>query len=306
MLPAILFDHGEIMKIFYSLFLTTPFSCTFQSKKVGLNPLKEIEPINYSEINDQVQNILQKNNGKFPIIKFEKTKGNKQLIYFGEQHGNDPNDSRFDTIQKYFSLYKPTILLNEGGQISDSIHFKNREDAIQKKGTIGFLKFLADNANLRLQNADCPDSLEISSLLRKYDRNRILYFLVIQRFIPQFLSGYNGAIDLKAEYGKFTENYLATRCNLKLTENEKQWNYFEKRYAENNNNKKIDLKNFDLSQTEFNKGELGKISNSSFQIRDSIIILNIHKTFQNHDKVFIVFGAAHLLAEKPTLEKLFE
>jgi hypothetical protein len=294
------------MKIFYIFFLTTLFSCDFQSKKVELNPLKEIEPINYSEINEQVQNILQKNNGKFPIIKFEKTKGNKHLIYFGEQHGNDPNDSRFDTIQKYFSLYNPTILLNEGGQVADSLHFKSREDAIQKKGTIGFLKFLADNAKLKLQNADCPDSLEISSLLRKYDRNRILYFLVLQRFIPQFLSSYNGAIDLKAEYGKFTEKYLTARCNLKLTENEKQWNYFEKLYAENNNNKKIELKNFDLSQTEFNKGELGKISNSSFQIRDSIIILNIHKTFQNHDKVFIVFGAAHLLAEKPTLEKLFE
>jgi len=66
------------------------------------------------------------------------------------------------------------------------------------------------------------------------------------------------------------------------------------------------LKNFDLSQTEFNKGELGEISNSSFHIRDSIIICNIYRTFQNHDRVFMVFGATHLLAEKPTLEKLFE
>jgi hypothetical protein len=49
-----------------------------------------------------------------------------------------------------------------------------------------------------------------------------------------------------------------------------------------------------------------KISRSSLQIRDSVIIENIYRTLQNHDKVFIVFGAAHLLAEKPTLEKLFE
>ncbi len=294
------------MKIFLFLFSTILFSCNFQSKKVELNPLKEIEPINYSEINEQVQNILLKNNGKFPIIKFEKTKGNKHLIYFGEQHGNDPNDSRFDTIQKYFSLYNPTILLNEGGQVADSIHFKSREDAIQKKGTIGFLKFLADNAKIKLQNADCPDSLEISSLLRKYDRNKILYVLVLQRFIPQFLSGYNAAKDLNAEYEKFTEKYLVARCNLKLTETEKQWNYFENLYAENNDNKKIDLKNFDLSQTEFDEGELGEIGKSSLQIRDSVIIENIYKALQNHDIVFIVFGAAHLLAERPTLEKLFE
>lgn len=33
---------------------------------------------------------------------------------------------------------------------------------------------------------------------------------------------------------------------------------------------------------------------------------NIYNALQNHDKVFIVFSAAHLLAERPTLEKLFE
>ena len=294
------------MKIYYLLFLTTFFSCHFQSKKSELNSFKEIEPVNYSEIKNQIQDILHKNNGQFPTIYFDKTKGNKHLIYIGEHHGNDPNDSRFDTIQKYFSLCSPTILLNEGGQVADTIRFKSREDAIQKKGTIGFLKFLADNAKLKLQNADCPDSVEISSLLSKYDRNKILYFLVLQRFIPQFISGYNGAKDLRTEYEKFIAKYLIARCNLKLSENEKQWNFIEKIYTENNNDKKIDLENFDLSQTEFDKGEFGQISNSSLHIRDSIIIGNIYKTFQNHDRVFIVFGALHLIAEKPTLEKLFE
>ncbi|MBL7700690.1 MAG: hypothetical protein JNM14_00450 [Ferruginibacter sp.] len=303
---VILTGNKEIMKLFCFLFSVTLFSCNFQAKKPELNPLKEIEPVNYSEIDNQVQNILEENNGKFPLIKFEKKKGNKHLIYFGEQHGNDPNDPRFDTIQKYFSLYKPAILLNEGGPVADSLHFTSRVDAIQKKGTIGFLKFLADNAKVKLQNADCPDSLEIASLLTKYNRNKVLYFLVLQRFVPQFTAGYDGAKKLETEYGKFTGKYLETRCNLKLTENEKQWGYFEKLYAENNADKKIDLENFDLSQTEFDKGDLGNISRSSLQIRDSVIIGNIYKTLQKHDIVFVVFGAAHLLAEKPTLEKLFE
>lgn len=294
------------MKNIYLLLLTVLFSCNSQPKTVELNYLPQIEPINYPEIDGQVQNILQQNNGKFPINKFEKVKGNKHLLYFGEQHGNDPSDNRFDTIQKYFYQFNPTILLNEGGQIADSIHFKNREDAIEKKGTIGFLKFLADNAKLKLQNADCPDSLEVSSLLRKYDKSKILYFLVMQRFIPQFVAGYNGATDLTVEYRKFTEKYLTSRCNLKLTENEKQWNYFETLYTENNNSKKIELKNFDMAQTEFGEGEFYNIKTSSLQIRDSVIIGNIYKTLQKHDKVMIVFGAAHLLAEKATIEKIFE
>ena len=93
---------------------------------------------------------------------------------------------------------------------------------------------------------------------------------------------------------------------MKLTETEKQWNNFENLYAENNDNQKIDLKNYDLSQTEFDEGELGEIGKSSLQIRDSVIIENIYVAFQNNDIVFIVFGAAYLLAERPTLEKLFE
>jgi hypothetical protein len=91
------------MKILYFFVLTILFSYNFQSKKVELNPLTEIESINYSKLNEQIQNIRQENNGKFPIIKFERTKGNKHLLYFGEQHGNDPTDSRFDTIQKYLN-----------------------------------------------------------------------------------------------------------------------------------------------------------------------------------------------------------
>ena len=294
------------MRFFTIFFLTLLFSCTIQKKNVELNKLTEIESINYAELNGELQNILQNNNGKFPILKLELIKGDNHLIYLGEQHGNDPSDSRFDTIQKYFSLYKPTIILNEGGQVADSIHFKSREVAIQKKGTIGFLKYLADNSKIKLQNADCPDSLEISSLLKKYDKDKILYFLVLQRFIPQFLSGYNGASNLKTEYERFTGKYLIERCNLELKENETEWKYFERLYSENNESNKLDLKNFDLSQTVFDKGELEKISMSSLQMRDSVIITNIYRTFQNHDKVFIVFGALHLLAQKPTLEKLFK
>ena len=297
------------MKFYSPLILIIIYSCNFQPKNEDLNPLTAIETISYLEINKEVQNILQKNNGIFPMILFNKTKGRKHLIYFGEQHGNDPSDKRFDTIQKYFELYRPAVLLNEGGQISDSIHFVSREESIKKNGTIGFLKFLADKTKIQLKNADCPDSAEVFGLLKKYNRNKILYILVIQRFIPQFLSEYGGSKDLKAEYETFITKYLITRCKFKLTQNEKSWSHFEKLYTEINNGKNIDLNNFDLSQTEYylyDKGELGDIGRSSLHIRDSVIIKKIYENLQNHNKVFIVFGAAHLLAQKPTLERMFE
>jgi hypothetical protein len=59
-------------------------------------------------------------------------------------------------------------------------------------------------------------------------------------------------------------------------------------------------------QSEFDNDEFGEIVRNSLHIRDSVILTNIYNSFQKNDKVFIVFGAAHLLAQKPTLDKIFE
>jgi hypothetical protein len=162
---------------------------------------------------------------------------------------------------------------------------------------------------LKLVNADCPDSIEVQSLLKKYDKGLLLYFLVCQRFIPQFIAGYNGAFDLNMEYKKFTNNYLIQKCKFPLLKQELLWSYFESLFKKYNNNKNFDINHFDLSLTEISsneEGPLGKLIKSSLQIRDSVIVTNIYKNLNEFNKVFIVFGAMHLLAEKPTLDKLFE
>ncbi len=267
--------------------------------------MPKIEYIDYAAIDTHVQEILQKNNGNMPVMVYEKFKGTKHIVYLGERHGNDPADARFDTIRKYFLQLKPTIILNEGGQVADSIHFKTREEAIVKNGTIGYLKFLADQSNIKLVNADCPDSVEIAGLLRLHERNTILYFLVVQRFIPQFISGHHKLSDINYEYDKFMNRYIKLRCKLVLSDHESKWSYFENLYEQHNEHKKIDLKNFDLSQTEHDQGEFGAILLYSFQIRDSAILSNIFKNLQIHNRVFIVFGAKHLLAQRPTLNNFF-
>ncbi len=267
--------------------------------------MPKIEHIDYAAIDSQVQEILQNNNGNFPVIVYEKSKGPKHIIYIGERHGNDPDDKRFDTIKKYFLQLKPSVILNEGGQQADSIHYKTRDEAITKNGIQGYLKFLADQSNIKLLNADCPDSLEIASLLRLHESKAILYFLVIQRFIPRFISGRHNLKDINYEYDKFMNSYLKSRCKLVFSDSESKWSFFENLYEQNNEHKKLDLENFDLSQTENDQGEFGDILRHSMQIRDFAILNNIFKYLQTHDKVFIVFGARHLLAQRPTFNNFF-
>lgn len=127
----------------------------------------------------------------------------------------------------------------------------------------------------------------------------------MQRFIPQFVSGYNDAKDLNFEYNYFIEKYIKLRCKIILSDKESLWLYFENLYKVNNENKTIDLNNFELAQTEFDRVPFSEIQSNSLQIRDSVILRNIYNSFQYNENVLFVFGARHLLAQKPTLDKIF-
>ena len=294
------------MKLIYLSLLILVISC--QSNN-DLKPLKIDLSLSYKQIIKKAENIIINNNGKFPILVYKNSIGKKQLIYLGEQHGNDPNDNRFDTIQKYFFKLKPQVILNEGGQVANNIHYKNKFEAIKKNGTIGYLKFLADNKKIKLINADCSEIDEVRYLLSIYDRKKIIYFIVLQRFIPQYVSEYKKySSNVKIAYKKFIENYLKNRCQLKLNNEECKWDYFKKLFKEYNK-KEIDLNTFDFSQAERylnEENEFGQISRSSIHLRDSLILTNIYRNLEKYDKVFIVFGGLHLIAEKPTLDKIFE
>ena len=71
--------------------------------------MTEFEATNYTELNEEFQKMYFEIIVEFTNHNIFTKKGTKHLIYFGEQYGNDPNDSRLDAIQKYLSRYKLTI-----------------------------------------------------------------------------------------------------------------------------------------------------------------------------------------------------
>ncbi len=298
------------MKYLGIIYILTLFSCNTDEIKNQLPAIGKIETVDYRIIDNTLQEILRNNNGKFPVIIYERIKGNKHLIFIGEQHGNDINDNRFDTIQKYFNSLNPNVALNEGGQIADTLHFTTKNNAIEKNGALGLLKYLSDSNKIKLLNADCPDSIEVASLLKYFPKNLLLFSFVTQRFITQYLAKHNNStILLNKEYKIFIETYLVKRCRLNLTEAEKEWKYYEQLFTKYNSNQSIDLKNFDGRLTEKyydENGILSEFGRKSLAIRDSFLVTNIYNNLQKHDKVFIVFGAAHLFSIKPTLDKIFK
>lgn len=294
-------------KLLFCILVFILISCTEKRKKHDLNSLEIDLSKNYSEIFDSAQTYLKTHDGKFPIMVYQNQLNGKQLIYFGEQHCNDPKDNRFNKILWYFKKFNPEILLNEGGDIDQKLHYLNKYTAIKEQGTLGFLKFIADQNKIKVKNADCPDSIETKFLLKKFKKDDVLFSFVLQRFLPQFIQSHDKKKNLKLEYNNFVTNYLNKRCLFGLTKQESSWDYFKSLYLRYTD-KMFSIDHFDLSESEkYNeKNIFGEIAQTSMQIRDSVILTNIYNTFKKYDKVMVVFGALHLMAEKPTLDKMFE
>ena len=294
-------------KLLFCILVFILISCAEKRKKHDLNSLEIDLTKAYSEIFFNAQTFMKIHNGKFPIMVYENQLNGKQLIYFGEQHGNDPKNHRFDKITAYFKKFKPDILLNEGGQINDTIHYTSKSNAIKDLGTLGLLKYIADQNNIQVKNADCPDSVEVGLLLKKFKKDNILFSFVLQRFLPQFIQSHDKKKKLKLEYNNFVTNYLIKRCLFDLTKKESSWDYFNSLYLRYNG-KIFSIDHFDLSESEkYNeKNIFGEIARTSMQIRDSVILTNIYNTFKKYDKIMVVFGALHLIAEKPTLDNMFK
>lgn len=294
-------------KLLFCIFVFILISCAEKRKKHDLNSLEIDLSKNYSEIFDSAQTYLKTHEGKFPIMVYKNQLNGKQLIYFGEQHGNDPKDNRFNKILWYFKKFNPEILLNEGGDIDQKLHYSDKYTAIKEQGTLGFLKFIADQNKIKVKNADCPDSIETKFLLKKFKKDDVLFSFVLQRFLPQFIQSHDKKKNLKLEYNNFVTNYLNKRCLFGLTKKESSWDYFKSLYLRYTD-KMFSIDHVDLSESEkYNeKNIFGEIARTSMQIRDSVILTNIYNTFKKYDKIMVVFGALHLMAEKPTLDKMFE
>jgi hypothetical protein len=122
-----------------------------------------------------------------PYIKEYKA-GNKQIIFCGTNHLEDNSDTgnaMFKIIEKKFFECMPTVVVNEGGDISKK-QYKSRYDAIIRDGEIGLSKVLADQLLIPVINGDMPDSLEFRALLKRFSMTDFIAYLSTERCMFAF------------------------------------------------------------------------------------------------------------------------
>ena len=230
---------------------------------------------------------------KFEIEKFEK--GQKEIIFFGSQHGRDI--SQILNIQEQIENLKPEIILIEGNY--DKSIFSSKEEAISKGGELGFTSFLAKQKKIKLLSNDPSAKEDINFLSKKYGKGfSFLYFFLRNRDF------YNQNLPMpKNKIEEITINNLTKESeggNYDFTiENLKQ--IFLKIFGRKFNPNK-DYSDYFNPTLPNNKFTIATRELTEF--RDKFMLELIKKLLGKYDKFFIIKGEHHLKKTKEEIKKL--
>lgn len=247
---------------------------------------------------------------------FELKNKNKEIHYFGSHHTHNPDDPVFRDIETMFLESPPDIVFVEGVNFLHDPKKKekaiswlkktNRKEVIEKSGEPGFALKLAVENSIEFESPEPPLENEISHLLGKGFSKEDIFTFYFFRHVLAFKD--------HTRYRLF-EDYIKPRLlDFKQATQWKDFDYsFEK--AEEMSKKiwgEFNIENplfykEKVDPVQYKKDEgtiINEISKQSINFRDAHIVEKIAKGLEKHDNVFVVYGAAHAVRQKPALKSL--
>lgn len=233
-------------------------------------------------------------------------RGSKRLIFIGCNHVRDSTDRQFTMVERYFTELRPQIAFNEGGQIADSVRYKNRNEAAYKDGESGCLKYLCDNANIRMLNGDLGDSLEFRLTLARHPKDQLFLYYVMERVVIPYLNGAYGKRPFGELYDRAVEEWFV-RPGFPLAQDERGVNYFNGLYQKYAGHPFELTLNKDIERFDYVNGgncAFCAIGRTSKMVRDSVLLTKIDGALNQYDRVMVTFGHGHALALEPALKQI--
>lgn len=228
----------------------------------------------------------------------------KRVVFIGCVHDVPPTHRQFTIIEKYFNELKPQVSFNEGGQISNSIHYSSTSEAIEKSGETGALKYFSDQAGIPMINGDLDAKTEFALTLKKVPKDQLfLYYLMERVVIPYHYGAYQHE-DFETVFHRLIEKYFI-KNGFPLSDKEKELPYFENLYVKETKKKfdinDIDLEAFDYINDHCISCAVGRISKMT---RDGVLLSKIDAALNTYDRVLVTFGHGHALAIEPALKEI--
>jgi hypothetical protein len=231
---------------------------------------------------------------------------NKHVVLIGCDHVYDPAHPQADTIQHHFKKLRPQIAFNEGGQIDDTVKFASAEQGVTEKGESGLLKYLSDRANIKMMNGDMDDRAEFGVMLKKYPKEELLTYYVMERLVIPYLNGAYKPLTFEQLYQKAIIKWFVDE-GFPLTEQQRSLSYFKKLYKEYIGHEFKPELNADVELFDYVNGKGCKfcaVGRASKMVRDSTLLTKIDEALKKHDRVIVTFGEGHALAIEPALKQL--
>jgi len=299
------------MKIHIAAFLTiSTFISSCRDKETPSDKIYETRDyLMVTKYLDTINASLQKqfdSSGTYSMPYNDLSHGKKRLIFFGTNHVRDVTHPQFNQLTKLFREMKPEISFNEGGQIPFDRFYPDMDSAIHAGGETGCLKFLSDQANIKMMNGDMEDKEEFAELLKSFPKDQVYLYMAVERFLNPYKQGRFPGITLQEAFDVKFINYL-DKSDFPLTQEEKTFTYLEEIYKHYLG---ADLKLENLIQIqEYYLGDssvFGNVGRATKDVRDQALLKKIDDALNKYDRVFVVFGASHRVAVEPALKQIIQ
>jgi hypothetical protein len=217
------------------------------------------------------------------------------LLYYGVIHTTAEDDPQLADIERRWRAFEPTLAFSEGG---DWPLGKSREEAIQRGGEQGMLRYLAERDGVRCQNVDPPSDAQLRHLLKYFPgaRVKVYYILlhtVLMRTREQGPPNIHLVNKILSDLSEGSWGYNGPPRKLKQFED-----YIRKYLPGVEDWRTITPALFLPSDPE---NFVATIHRALNRYRDEVMVEKIVKAVRNGNKVFAVVGRAHVVMQEPAV-----
>ena len=223
----------------------------------------------------------------------------KHLLYFGSSHTKDPTDPQILDIERMWSEFGPDEAFNEGGNPPTE---KTKEQAVNRWGEPGFIRFLAQRDKVPVQSIDPTQAAEVADLRKKFPPEKVKFFFVL-RTVSEYRRVYQGStktLDEELErvlpiYAAVPGLDVAPKSILELESMYAQY------FPNQGSFRDVRPSWFDPTTSET---FLNDISRRSGLYRDQYMVGLLIKEVRRGKRVFAVVGGSHVVRQEPALRSI--
>ncbi|MBD2752383.1 hypothetical protein [Spirosoma validum] len=266
-----------------------------QSGQTYDEPKRHFHTVDYVDVGKQMNRVPT------PYI-VDVSHQSKRLIFIGCDHIRDSTNKQFAVIQRCFSQLKPQVAFNEGGQINESVHYSSLNKAAFEAGETGCLKYLSDQAGVHLLNGDTPDSLEFALTLKRFPKEEMYLYYVMERIVIPYLSFGNQKESFETYFNDGVK-WLVNN-DFPLASHEQTFAYFNDLYQKYIKRPFVPALTGDVEKFDYINGgdcHFCALGRQSKMIRDSILLTKLDQALDQYNRIIVTFGKGHALAVKPAL-----